>query len=380
MSELGRFQSLMAGAPRLLGGPPPAIGTRGAAGAMSPMTPNFFSGNKRGAMGSSGNLMNNIVKLARSATLEGAEVTQTHDSPENQPIVAKRKIASNAQLYSQESNLQYFMIWVHPAVDEYRESADFSGEGLDGYRRRFLVDSRHGTAKRDATHTQTAIGGRTTFLYWHISLAEMNFILQSQETRRDPKLGDHCFAEAMADWKYDGVINNKKHNSNKFGTQLGTGDDAHVTVDQYSLSHAVNYWGLEAVVGVRLFLIHKRVDRKRLPLKPNRYVLGVDRGAEEHATPEISSGEEDIVGADKLGLVKKPFQILPWARRGHDSPPLSELEYVDNQGIRRIASYSFVGTVHRGSSKITKMAYYQRARYDDFAAMRLPRIWIFLAV
>lgn len=381
--EHGRLRSQMAGAPRLLGGPPPAVGTiGGAAGTMSTMTPNFYAGNKRGPLGgAASSVMGSITKLARSATVDGAEVTQTHDMPENQPIVVKRKIAQNKELYSQESNLQYFPIWVHPSVDEYHPPGDFSSETIDGYRRRLLVDTHHGTEKHSLTHTQRMIGGRTKFLYWHISMAEMNFILQSQEFIEDSTgKGDMGFNEVMGDWRFDGVVNNKKHNYDKYGKWNFTGDDAYVTVDQYNLSHVVNYWGKDAIKGVRLFFIFKRVDRKTLPVKPNRYVMGVKSPVSVSATPARTISEDDVVGADRIGLVEKPFQIIPWARRGFDQPPLSELEYTDNIGIRRIASYHCVGTVHSGSSRSTRREYYERARYDDDAAMKLPRIWMFLGV
>jgi hypothetical protein len=373
----------MTAAPRLLGGPPPAVGTiSGAAGTMSVMTPNFYAGNKRGPLGgAAANVMGSITKLARSATVDGPEVTQTHDMPENQPIVVKRKIAQNEELYSQESNLQYFPIWVHPSVDEYHPPSDYTSETRDGYRRRLLVDTHHGTERHSITHTQRMIGGRTKFLYWHISMAEMNYILQSLEHTGDGVMkGDMDFTEVMGDWRFDGVVNNKKHNYDKYGKWNFTGDDAHVTVDQYNLSHVVNYWGKDAIKGVRLFFIYKRVDRRTLPLKPAHYKLGVKRGMEVSATPEITVSETGVPGADQLGLVEKPFQIIPWARRGYDQPPLSELEYTDNHGIRRIASYHCVGTVHTGSSRSTRREYYERARYDDAAAMKLPRIWVFLGV
>ncbi|MHA1682532.1 MAG: hypothetical protein ACTSUE_16460 [Promethearchaeota archaeon] len=385
MSQHGRFQSGMASTPRLLGGPPPAVGTiSSAAGTMGVMTPNFNRGNKRGPLGgAASSVMGSITKLARSATIDGPEVTQTHDMPENQPLVVKRKLAQNDQIYSQTSNLQYFPIWVHPSVDEYEPSTDYSGEGDGGghgYRGRLLVDTRHGIEYHSMTHTQKSIGGRTSFLEWHVSMAEMNFILQSQEPASDPKVGDLDFTEAMGSWKFDGVVNNKKANLDKYGKWNRTGDDAHVTVDQYNLSHVVNYWGREAVKGVPLFFIFKRVERKTLPLKPNRYVMGVNKCMEDSAIPEVTIDRDDIVGADQLGLTRKPFQIIPWARRGHDQPPLSELEYKDNFGISRLAPYRRVGTVHTGSSRTTRREYYNRASYDDAAAMRLPRIWIFLGV
>jgi hypothetical protein len=213
-------------------------------------------------------------------------------------------------------------------------------------------------------------------------MAEMNYILQSQEDvgKASAGKGDMDFGEVMGDWTFDGVVNNKKANNDKYGKWNFTGDDAHVTVDQYNLSYMVNYWGRDAIPGVRLFLIYKRVDRRSLPVKPNRFVLGVKRGFQDSATPAITKGEDDIPGADELGLVERPFQIIPWARRGYAQPPMSELEYIDNNGIRRFASYHCVGTVRSGSSKSTRMEYYERARYDDVAAMKLPRIWVFLGV
>ncbi len=392
MSQHGRFQGQMAGTDRLLGGPPPAVGRIGQEKTWGRMTPNFERGTKRGAMGgAAGAIMGQIQKIARSATVEGPEVRQTHDSPENQPIVVKRKIAQNGMLYSQESNLQYFLIFVHPAVDEYNPATDYAGETEDGYKRRFLVDTRDGVEHRDVTYVQKSIGGRTTFLYWHISMAEMNFILQSQERRAHPKRGDMTISEAMGTWRLDGVLNNKKHNYDKYGKWNRTGDDAYVTVDQYNLTYCVNYWGKEAVKGVALFLIFKRLDRSKLPLKPNKYVLGVKNGAEEYATPELTEevdtldgsmdgGVRGVIGADKLKLARKPFQIIPYAKHGFDQPPIKELEYIDNHNIARIASYMRVGIVHRGSSKITRREYFERAHYDDYAAMRLPRIWIFLGL
>lgn len=382
MAQHGRFQNQMAGAPRLLGGPPPSVGTiSSAAGTMSVMTPNFFAGNKRGPLGSAtGNVMGSITKLARTATVDGPEVTQTHDMPENQTLVVKRKLAQNSNIYSQDSNVQYFPIWAHPAVDEYKPRSDFSGEGEDGYRRRLLIDTRHGTEYHDVTHTQTSIGGRTKFLYWHATMAEMNYILQSQEAASDPKKGDLDFSEVMGSWKFDGVVNNKKANMDKYGKWNRTGDDAHVTVDRFNLSHVVNYWGVEAIKGVPLFFIYKRVDRKTLPLKPNHYSMGVKNATHDSAIPEVTIDRDDIVGADQLGLVPKPFQIIPWAKAGYSQPPLSELEYTDNFGIPRIAPYHRVGSVHTGSGQLTRIEYYNRAWYDDNAAMRLPRIWIFLGI
>jgi hypothetical protein len=347
---------------------------------MGVMTPNFYAGNKRGPLGAVGGVMGSITKLARSATVDGPEVTQTHDMPENQPLVVKRKLAPNGHIHSQDSNLQYYPIWVHPSMDEYEPSRDYSDEGEDGYRRRLLVDTHHGVEYHDVTHTQKAIGGRTKFLYWHVSMAEMNYILQREEPASDPRKGDLDFTEAMGAWTFDGVVNNKKANLDKYGKWNRTGDDAHVTVDQYNLSHVVNYWGKEAIKGVPLFFIYKRVDRKTLPQKPNRYVMGVKSGMEDHATPEVTIDRDDVVGADQLGLSARPFQIIPWARRGYSQPPLEVLEYEDNHGIKRYASYHKVGTVHTGSSRMARREYFARAAYDDKAAMRLPRIWIFLGV
>lgn len=386
MSQHGRFQSRMGGEPRLMGGPPPAVGTiSGAAGPMSVMTPNFYRGSKRGPIGgAAGRVMGNISKLARSATVDGPEARQTHDMPENQPIVVKRKIAQNDVMYSQESNLQYYPVWLHPAIDEYYGPTDYSREGRDGYHKRLLVDMQSGVEHHALTHTQRSVGGRTKFLYWHASLAELNYIFQAKEDvgtkGRGIRKKDRSIAEVLGDWSFDGVIDNKKHNYDKYGKWNSTGDDAYVTVVQFNLAHVVNYWGSNAVAGVSLFFIFKRVDRSTLPQKPNGYVMGVTKHMIKSATPEKTVADDEVEGADLLGLVRKPFQIFPWAKMGYEQPPMSVLEYVDNNGIPRIASYRKVGVVHRGSSKVVKRAYIDRARYDDYAAMQLSRIWVFLGI
>lgn len=374
MSELTRLQNEMAGADRLLVGRPfpPTVGQERNWGAM---TPNFMKGNKR--LFGSADLLNEFTKMARTATVDGPETRTTHSSPENQPIHVVRKLARNPHLKSQESNIQYHFVYIRAAVDPHSPQSDPERTGERGYRRRVLMDTRGGMFPGRSRFGQSA-GGRTKYLYWHASVAEMNWLLQSSEEATAEDEPDRSINEALNEWRPDGTVVARKGDRDRFGKPLFTGEDAHVTVSRYSHSFCVNYWGDAAVKGATLFFIYKRVERDTLPLKPNAYVLGLNEPLEIHAIP--LRDQDGVKGSRKLGLVDKPFQIIPYAEVGVTSPPSSELMYTDNKGLRKMATFHIVGIVADGSSRRVNRHDAISAPISDAAAHECPKIAVHLGV
>lgn len=318
--------------------------------------------------------------ILSSETSEFFELN-TPSSIENQPIVVNRKIAKTRFLHSQNSKLNYFPIWSRPAERKHISRSSASSDTRNTIEKNLFVADDTPSFGYGSKIDRSVYGGSVKFLHWEMSMAEVNYNLQATEyvdfdENGDP-MGDQEFSEVMGYWKFDGIINNDDGNVNLYGYDNRMNSDSLQAIYKYNHAFVFNYWGPEAINGTFLFFIYKRVDRTKLPLKPNYYVMGVTDRVTKSAIPLRSSDDNDL-GAKDIGLVDKPFQIIPWARYGHTVPPLSVLEYIDNHGIKRIASYKQVGVVSKGSSKAIKAGHYNRASYDDSAAMKLPLIEIFI--
>lgn len=381
------FLRQMAAEDRLLSTADPGVGgisREPVWGRTGPMADGYANrGHKRTFSSDAGGTHGAFKQIMTSVDTDAPASRMTQDMEENGWITVPRKIAFNRQLYSQDNKLLHYPIWTHPAVDEYNPETDYEGSGTEEYRRGFITDTYSGTRivpEHKEVTGATVLGNKTAFLYFQITLAEINHMLQESEAAvDDDEIEDASFENAIGDWKLNGVQEVVKGNEDKYGRPLKTGEDSHTTCVIHGHCYVINYWGIEARKGTKLFFIAKRVDREDdgiIPIEEKSsgpYVMGVNYNKGERWGLTNKEAKEH-------GIVKRPFQILPWAKAGMDYPPLEDRKYIDNNGMTRYGSVIFVGTVMEATGKKMYEKYYKDAPHDDVAAGRLPRIWIFYGV
>lgn len=369
----GQMRGLMVSEDRLLSGSEPTVGRIGRERIWGAMTPNFYGGTKRTFEGN--DMMNSLVKMARGATVDGPEARIQPSELENETVRIRRHLSLNPDLPTSGNNLQYFPVWVRSAIDPYLGDGRLPTDAE--YMRSLLVEDKYGKRTRGDPNSMR-VGGhssrkgtRVDYKYHHATVATLNHMLQSREKIEDDE--DQEFEEVLRDWKLDGVVNNQTTNMNLFGESIGTGEDSDASVEISGPSHIINYWGTPAVKGKRLYFIVKRVDRNKLP---PRYLPGLSDDRLSLEGDPASSGYKsiDAAGAMALGLVPRPFQIIPYVDYG--DPSDRELAYTDSYGIPREGSYIYIGLVETGSSRVINYEYKMQAPYNDRSANQLPRIMI----
>jgi hypothetical protein len=383
----GSFIRQMAGEDRLLSTADPGVGrvSRDPVwGRTGPMADGYANrGHKRTFSSNAGGTRNAFKQMMSSVDRDAPASRMTHDMEENGWATVKRKIAFNRELFSQNSKIIQYPIWTHPAVDEYDAETDYDRNGTEKYRRGFVTDTYSGTRvipEGKEISGDTVLGGSTAFLYFQISLAEMNSLLQESEPAiDDPTIEDPPFEDAVGDWKLNGVLEVVKSNEDKYGRPLYTGDDAHTTSVIYGYTYIINYWGNQARKGTKLYFIAKRVDRENDSIIPienkssGPYIMGVNKENSERWGLTNKQAKDN-------GIVKRPFQIIPWAKSGMEHPSLEDREYIDNNGMKRYGSVMYVGRVVESSGKKMYQHDLDNAPHDDVAAGKLSRIWIFYGV
>jgi len=388
--------STMSGADRLLSGRSPPVGSIGresAWGRVGPMAPGYATrGHKRVYSGGAGGMMDRLKQQMRSAPSESPESRMTNTMMENDWITVPRKVARNPDLASQQSKLDHFMVFIHPAVDEYDVETDVGPDyGRDAYRSHFLASTQEGytrTIPRDKisdTRYTPVGGGSTAYLSFEVSLSEMNHLLQCQEKRVIDRLkGDRNFVEVMDEWAFGGIQVTSKQNETKYGIPYHTGDDAHTTSVVWGMAFTANYWGKAARRGQRLYLIAKRVERDP-PLGSKSYIPIASEGDQPYKLGILDPRE--VYGlteeqARSQGLVAKPFQIIPWPSpdmvEPGDYPPYEDRVYIDNNGEERLAHVIPVGLSYEPRSKLVSSDLFDRATWDDTAVNKLPRVTVML--